>query len=66
MTDFMEEVVRLNKVFQGGLICSHGIPILNGGIKDSSLVRAILELSEWLKISGEIYPQCADQLYILS
>jgi hypothetical protein len=57
MADYMEEVGRLNKVFQGGLICSHGIPILNGGVRDSTLIRAILELSEWLKISGEIYPQ---------
>jgi hypothetical protein len=56
MADYMEEVGRINAVFRGGLICSHGIPILSSGIKDSSLVRAILELGEWLKISGELFP----------
>jgi hypothetical protein len=57
MADFMEEVGRINAVFRGGLICSHGIPILSSGIKDSTLARAILELGEWLKISGELFPQ---------
>jgi hypothetical protein len=57
MADYMEEVGRINSVFQGGLICSHGIPILSSGIKDSSVVRAILELGEWLKISGKLFPQ---------
>ncbi len=57
MADYMEEVGRINAVFRGGLICAHGIPILSSRIKDSSLVRAILELGEWLKISAELFPQ---------
>jgi hypothetical protein len=53
MADFMEETSRIESAFKGGLICAHGVPIFGDGIKDSTLIRAVLELSEWLKISGE-------------
>jgi len=49
----LSETARIESAFRGGLICAHGVPIFGDGIKDTSLIRGVLELHEWLKISGE-------------
>jgi hypothetical protein len=42
-----------------GVICSHGAPVFGDGIKDTSLIRAVLELNEWLGIPGENFSKNA-------
>ncbi len=59
MADFMEETARIESAFKGGLICFHGVPIFGDGIKDTTLIRAVLELNEWMKISGENFSKNA-------
>jgi hypothetical protein len=59
MADFMEETARIESAFRGGLICSHGVPTFGEGIKDTTLIRAVLELNEWMKISGENFSKSA-------
>jgi hypothetical protein len=53
MADLRNENERLMAISRGGVICLSGIPVLSGGCSDSTAIRAILELGNWLKLSGE-------------
>jgi uncharacterized membrane protein YgcG len=53
MDDLRNENERLMAISRGGVICLSGIPVLSGGCSDSTAIRAVLELGNWLKLSGE-------------
>jgi hypothetical protein len=48
MADLRNENERLMAISRGGVICLSGIPVLSGGCSDSTAIRAILELGNWL------------------
>jgi hypothetical protein len=50
--DLAAEMDRLNKRFQRGVVVFPGVPIMMGGTKDQSAVRAVIELGRWFTHSG--------------
>ncbi len=42
MADLATELARLNGAFRGGIVSLPGIPVLLGGCKDRTAIRAIM------------------------
>jgi hypothetical protein len=59
VADLGNEMNRLLRTFRGGIICLPGVPLLLGGCNDPMLIRSIIELSRWLKSTGNQYPKRA-------
>jgi hypothetical protein len=57
MADLATELSRLNNAFRGGIVSLPGIPVLLGGFKDKTAVRAIMEAGRWLSHSGSFHLQ---------
>ncbi len=54
MADLRNENERLMAISRGGgVICLSGVPVLSGGCSDSTAIRAVLEVGNWLRLSGE-------------
>jgi hypothetical protein len=57
MADLATELARLNNAFRGGIVSLPGIPILLGGCRDRTAIRAITEAGRWFTHSGSFHLQ---------
>ncbi len=62
--DLVGEIAKIDRIFEGRVLSTVGIPILLGGIADPFLVRSLFELEGWLRGTGIPYPQQAWSLVL--
>jgi hypothetical protein len=64
--DLVGEIAKIDRIFEGRVLTTVGIPILLGGIADPFLVRSLFELEGWLRGTGIPYPQQSWSLDLLA
>jgi len=62
--DLVGEIAKIDRIFEGRVLTTVGIPIFLGGVADPFLVRSVFELEGWLRGTGIPYPKQSWELVL--